>query len=1067
MQPIYRSMETLRRLNQALLFSNLLLLFYFNPRIHFRILRLLTGETPLPCTSYLLTTYITAFPIHIRFRNMMRTFGCGRPLLRCSRAAQSRITYGSRFASNDADEFMQTTNASYMEEMYDAWRKDPSSVHASWRAYFGNLDAGVPTSRAFQTPPNLALGAVESVPQAGNAGGEVLDHLKAQMLVRAYQVRGHFRAKVDPLERELGYNSNRPTPKEFTLSYYGWSEKDLERTINLGPGILPGFEVDGKVSLTLRELIDALERTYCSTYGVQYMHIPNRDACDWIRAKVEIPVPYNFSKDEKRRILDRFMWATIFEQFLSTKFPNDKRFGLEGGESMVPGMKELIDAAVDGGIEYVVAGMPHRGRLNVLSNVVRKPHEEIFHEFHGSATVDEGSGDVKYHLGMNYQRPTTGGKKVTLSLVANPSHLEAEDPVVEGQARAVQDSLKDQSRDKAMAVLLHGDAAVAAQGVVYETMGTHLLKNYTTGGTVHVIVNNQIGFTTDPRSGRSTPYPSDFAKTMDVPVFHVNADDVEAVVWIFRLAAEWRARFKRDIVIDMFCYRKYGHNETDQPAFTQPMMYDLVSKKRPALEMYCQKLVAEGTFTEQEIKEHRDWIWATLETSFDKSKTQPPAREEQWVGAPWKDFKTSKELAEEVLPHEPTYISEESFKEIGHAVSSWPDGFNVHRNLQRILKNRGKAIDQGEGIDWSTGEALAFGSLLKEGFNIRVSGQDVERGTFSQRHAVLHDQKTGETVVPLKSVAPDPDNLTVTNSHLSEYGVLGFEYGYSLFDPRNLVMWEAQFGDFANTAQVIIDQFIAAGETKWLQRSGIVMSLPHGYDGQGPEHSSARIERYLLLGNEDSRYFPTSEQLERQHQDANMAIAYPSTPANLFHLLRRQMRRQFRKPLILFFSKALLRHPLARSSIDEFISPESGFEWVIEDKELGKSINDREGIRRIVICSGQVYATLYKTRSDRELKDVAFVKVEQYHPFPFEKLRDLIDSYPSLEDIVWCQEEPLNAGAWSYIQPRLQVTIDNTQNYNGLQARYAGREPSASVAAGTKSRHLEEESAFVTEALRL
>lgn len=1022
---------------------------------------------PSPERRSFLTTYITVFPTHYRPQEMLRALGRGKPLVRCSLVRQAQNRIGSRFATTDADSFAQATNAGYIDEMYDAWREDPNSVHASWRAYFNNLEKGQPSARAFQSPPNLTLGAVDNVPKAGEGSVEVLDHLKAQMLVRAYQVRGHFRAKVDPLHRELGYNTSLNTPKEFTLEYYHWSEKDLDRTINLGPGILPGFEVNGKVSLTLRELIEALEHTYCSTYGVQYMHIPNRDACDWIRSKVEIPVPYDFTKDEKRRILDRFMWATIFEQFLSTKFPNDKRFGLEGGESMVPGMKELIDVAVDSGTEYIVAGMPHRGRLNVLSNVVRKPHEEIFHEFHGSATVDEGSGDVKYHLGSNYQRPTTGGKKVTLSLVANPSHLEAEDPVVLGQARAVQDSHKDTTRDKAMGILIHGDAAVAAQGVVYETMGTHLLKNYTTGGTVHVIVNNQIGFTTDPRAGRSTPYPSDFAKSMDVPVFHVNADDIEAVVWIFRIAAEWRAKFKRDVVIDLFCYRKYGHNETDQPAFTQPMMYDVIANKKPALEDYCKKLVAEGTFTEQEIKEHRDWIWETLETSFEKSKTQPPAREEQWVGAPWKDFKTSKELSEEVLPHEPTFISEDTFKEVGNAISSWPEGFNVHRNLQRILKNRGKAIDSGEGVDWSTGEALAFGSLLKEGFNVRVSGEDVERGTFSQRHAVLHDQKDGNLFVPLKTVAPDPDNVTVTNSHLSEYGVLGYEYGYSLFDPRNLVMWEAQFGDFANTAQVIIDQFIAAGESKWLQRSGIVLSLPHGYDGQGPEHSSARIERYLLLGNEDSRYFPTPEQLERQHQDANMAIAYPSTPANLFHLLRRQMHRQFRKPLILFFSKSLLRHPLARSTMEEFTSPESGFEWVMEDRELGKSINDREGIRRLVICTGQVYTTLYKARAQNELKDVAFMKIEQLHPFPFDQLRTMINTYPSLEDIVWCQEEPLNAGAWSYVQPRLQVTLDNTENYRGMQPRYAGREPSASVAAGTKSRHLEEEESFVVDALQL
>lgn len=987
---------------------------------------------------------------------------------------------GRRMASTDQDSFMETTNAVYMDEMYHAWKQDPSSVHVSWQAYFKNLDGGVPSSAAFQAAPPASLAKSAPMPTTGPASlseahttmnNDTLNHLKAQMLVRAYQVRGHFHAKVDPLHLNSGWELSFKTgfPKlasELTPEYYGWTKpEDLEQEITLGPGLIPRFGEGKKIKI--KELIAALDKTYCSSYGVQYMHIPSRHMCDWIRERIEVPEPFKFSKDEKRSILDRAMWATVFEQFLATKFPNDKRFGLEGGETMVPGLKFMIDKLVSEGVEDIFIGMPHRGRLNVLSNVVRKPNENIFAEFHGSTTFDEGSGDVKYHLGMNYQRPTNSGKYVNLSLVANPSHLEAEDPVVLGLARAAQNSKDDtKTHDKSLGILLHGDAAVEGQGVVYETMGLHTLKNYSTGGTIHVIVNNQIGFTTDPRSGRSTPYPSDFAKTMDAPVFHVNGDDIEACVFIFELAAKWRKEFKRDCIIDMFCYRKHGHNEIDQPAFTQPMMYSVINKKKPALDYYKEQLLKEGSFTEKEIQEHHDWIWGILEEAFKKSKDFESKDADQWVATEWRDFKTAKELATEILDHHPTNISEETFKKVGNTVSSWPEGFNVHRILQRILNNRKKSIDEGEGVDMSTAEALAFGSLLQEGYEVRVSGQDVERGTFSQRHAVLHDQKTGETHTPLKTLAETPNKLCITNSHLSEYGVYGFEYGYSLHDPRSLVMWEAQFGDFANTAQVITDQFMASGESKWNQRSGIVVSLPHGYDGQGPEHSSARIERYLQLGDEDPRSFPSEEKLQRLHQDANIAIAYPTTPGNLFHLLRRQMHREFRKPLVLCFSKALLRHPLARSSISEFTQTER-FQPIIEDPELGKSINDKSGIKRLILCSGQVYTSLVKSRADNKITDTAILRIEQLHPFPWEQLRDAFNSYSGLEDIVYCQEEPLNAGCWQHVSPRLEVVLNETENYKGIRPRYAGRDPSASVAVGVKKKHIAQEEALLADALKL
>ncbi len=951
--------------------------------------------------------------------------------------------------------------------MYYAWKQDPSSVHTSWNAYFHNMESGkISPAQAFIPPPSIVPTPVGGIPSL-SPGADILQnedvttHLKVQLLVRAYQVRGHQKAKIDPLGISFGDDKTKPIPRELTLDHYGFTEADLDKQITLGPGILPRFAQGGVKTKTLREIVNDCERLYCGSYGVEYVHIPSREQCDWIRERIEIPTPYKYSSDEKRRILDRLIWATSFESFLSTKFPSDKRFGLEGAESTVPGMKAIIDRSVELGVEDIVIGMPHRGRLNMLSNVVRKPNESIFSEFTGSVAVDEGSGDVKYHLGMNYQRPTPSGKRVNLSLVANPSHLEAEDPVVLGQVRSIQHYKKDVGDfEKALGILLHGDAAFAAQGVIYETMGFTGLPAYSTGGTIHLIVNNQIGFTTDPRFARSTPYPSDIAKSIDAPIFHVNADDIESVIFICGLAAEWRATFHTDVIIDIVGYRKYGHNETDQPSFTQPLMYKKIGEKKCVIDYYVDKLIKEKTFTPEDINEHKKWVWNTLEESFSKSKDYKPEIRE-WVSSPWDNFKTQKELHTEILPHLPTSITKDEVVHLGEVIATAPSTFKVHKNLQRILASRKKSTDSGEGIDWSTGEALAFGSLVAEGHHVRLSGEDVERGTFSQRHAVLHDQESENVYTPLKHVSKDQADFVVSNSSLSEYGVLGFEYGYSLTSPDALVIWEAQFGDFANTAQVIIDQFIAAGESKWAQRTGLVLSLPHGYDGQGPEHSSARIERYLQMANEDSRKFPLEEKLVRQHQDCNMQIAYPTTPANLFHLLRRQQHRQFRKPLILFFSKSLLRHPLARSNIEEFIG-DSHFQWIIEDVEHGKSIGNKEDIKRLVICSGQVYTALHKHRATNEIKDTAFLKIEQFHPFPYEQLRDSIESYGNLRDIVFTQEEPMNMGPWSYLEPSIRTTLGETQ-YKDLGFRYAGRNPSSSVAAGTKRKHLAEENAFLED----
>ncbi|CAH2352313.1 2-oxoglutarate dehydrogenase, mitochondrial [[Candida] railenensis] len=982
------------------------------------------------------------------------------------RLAVPSICGGRRLLATAPDSFLQSNNAAYIDEMYDAWKQDPSSVHVSWNAYFKNIESSSTSpANAFQAPPTLipspAGGMAAFIPGTDPTTSEdVVTHLKVQLLVRAYQVRGHQKARVDPLGISFGDNSE--TPKELSLDYYGFTDADMKKQITLGPGILPRFAEDGKKTMSLREIVDNCERLYCQSYGIEYIHIPSKEQCDWLRERIEIPTPFKYSPDEKRQILDRLIWATSFEAFLSSKFPNDKRFGLEGAEAVVPGLKALIDTSVEYGVEDVVIGMPHRGRLNMLSNVVRKPNESIFSEFTGSKEFDEGSGDVKYHLGMNYARPTTSGKHVNLSLVANPSHLEASDPVVLGKTRAILHYKNDIGEfKKSMPILLHGDAAFAGQGVVYETMGFANLPAYSTGGCVHIIVNNQIGFTTDPRFARSTLYPSDIAKSFNAPIFHVNADDIEACIFVFNLAAEWRATFHSDVIIDVVGYRKYGHNETDQPAFTQPLMYQKIAQKKSVIDYYTEQLIKENTFSKADIEEHKKWCWNTLEESFSKSKEyQPTSRE--WLSTPWEDFKSPKELATEILPHLPTAVEESVLKDIGAKISDAPEGFEVHRNLKRILNTRKKTVETGEGIDWATGEALAFGSLTLEGYHVRVSGQDVERGTFSQRHAVLHDQNSEATYTPLQHLSEEQASFDISNSSLSEYGVMGFEYGYSLTSPDALVQWEAQFGDFANTAQVIVDQFLSGAESKWKQRSGLVLSLPHGYDGQGPEHSSGRIERYLQMCNEDPRYFPSPEKLERQHQDCNMQVAYPTTPANLFHLLRRQMHRQFRKPLIVFFSKSLLRHPLARSELSEFTG-ESHFQWIIDDVELNKSIGSKEDIKRVVLCSGQVYTALHKKRASLEDKTTALVKIEQIHPFPYAQLKETLDSYGSLEDLVWCQEEPLNMGSYAFVQPRIGTVLKESENHKDKDLRFAGRDPSASIAAGSKSMHTVEEDHFLNE----
>ncbi|PVU84748.1 hypothetical protein BB559_005143 [Furculomyces boomerangus] len=998
-----------------------------------------------------------------------------------------------------SESFLSGNISPYVEEMYAAYLQDPQSVHVSWRSYFKNVDKGLSPGIAFTSPPNELLSGTAINPSMnaiedlathertlnGRTGassthyethgfGTVIDHLKVQLLVRAYEVRGHHLAKLDPLEITNAEIKDF-SAKELQLEYYGFTESDMSKKFNLGPGILPYFVEAGVTELTLKQIHDNLTNIFCGTLGVEFTHIADREHCDWFRKRIEIPNRLTLSKEDKVRILDRLIWGTLFEKYSAVKFPSQKRFGLEGMESLIPGLKEFIDHSVELGVESIIMGMAHRGRLNVLSNVVRKPNESIFCEFSGDLGPSvEGSGDARYHLGMNFIRPTPSGKKVHLSLLANPSHLETTDPVVLGKTRAHQTDLNDTDRKRCLALLIHGDAAFAAQGIVYETMGFSDLPGYTTGGTVHVIVNNQIGFTTDPRFARSTSYPSDLAKAINAPILHVNSDDPEAVVFAFKLAAEWRQTFGKDVVLDLVGYRRHGHNETDQPSFTQPLMYKIIKTKKTSLEEYSEKLVAEKTFTPEEIQKNKDTVWDLLDQSYVKSKDYVP-RSAEWVSSSWPGFKSLSQLAVETLPSIPTGVKREAINNLIDPLTVVPEGFNIHPLLRKILGQRREVLLSGKGIDWAAAEALAAGTLLSQGKGVRLSGQDVERGTFSHRHWVLHDQERDSVEHrPLSHVSPTQGHFTVSNSSLSEYGTLGYELGYSLANPNILVMWEAQFGDFANTAQVIIDQCISSGEKKWLQRTGLTMLLPHGFDGQGSEHSSARLERYLQMCDEHPYIFPTPEQIARQHQDINMQVANLTTPANYFHILRRQVVRDFRKPLILMTSKKLLRFPLAKSNIEDILE-NTGFQPYIHEPntsnpESNFTLLPPDEITTHILCTGQVYYTLMQARNLNNLKHVAISRVEQLHPFPWDLVRDSLDKYKNCKDFVWAQEEPLNMGAWAFIEPRLRTTFLNTKhhsNHNGSQPalRYAGRAPSGPVATSNPKQHSFEEWSLVSTAL--
>jgi 2-oxoglutarate dehydrogenase E1 component len=854
------------------------------------------------------------------------------------------------------------------------------------------------------------------------------------MLIRAYRVRGHLEADLDP----LGLIKREPH-QELDPKSYGFTPEDWDRQIYIG-------NVLGREFATLREIYQILRETYCGKIGVEFMHIQDPAQKHWIQERVEsIRNQTQFTDRGKRAILERLTHAETFERFLDRKYTGTKRFGLDGGESMIPALEQILKRGGQLGLKEVVIGTAHRGRLNMLANLMGKPFSAIFSEFQGNPANPEdvqGSGDVKYHLGTSADRDFDGNV-IHLSLTANPSHLEAVNPVVIGKVRAKQMQRgylkREETRREVMGLLIHGDAAFAGQGLVAETLDLSELKGYRVGGTIHFIINNQIGFTTNPANSRSGPYCSDVAKMIQAPIFHVNGDDPEAVVHVARIATEFRQEFKKDIVVDMFCYRRFGHNEADEPAFTQPIMYRAIAKQPTTRQLYAQRLAQEGVVTEAEAAAMLSDFQARLEHDFEASATYRPNKAD-WLEGAW----TGLERASGGDRRGETAVPLETLREVGVALTRVPEGFNANRKILRQLQNRRRMIETGERIDWATAEALAWGTLLIEGTPVRVSGQDSARGTFSQRHAVLVDQETEAKYAPLENLSPGQAHFEIIDSPLSEASVLGFEYGYSLAEPRTLVIWEAQFGDFANGAQVIIDQFISSGESKWLRMSGVTLLLPHGHEGQGPEHSSGRLERWLQLCAED-----------------NMQVVNITTPANYFHALRRQMHRNFRKPLIVMTPKSLLRHKLATSSLAE-MGPGTTFHRVLWD--LTPKARNGE-VRRVVLCSGKVYYDLLETKRERGADKVELIRVEQLYPFPANALKEVLGGHSQAE-VIWCQEEPQNMGAWTYMSPRLERVLEEL-GAKYRRPRYVGRPESASPATGLLHRHNEEQAKLVDEALSL
>lgn len=959
------------------------------------------------------------------------------------------------------DSHLSGTAGAYLEEMYESWSRDPKSVHASWDAYFKGAAYTAPPSLGNTDPNQVPLSAFAgsmgnvSLAETSKPSSKVIDaHLAVQATIRSYQVRGHLAAQIDPLNLN---NMPKEEAKRLIIRSVQVHESDLDTQYQLPSTTWIGGK---EKALPLREIIKRLEQVYCGSIGAEFMHIHNLDEVNWIREKLETPNAFTMSPKDKRLLLARISRATGFEGFLARKYVSEKRFGLEGVEMLIPCMKAIVDKSTEYGVESVVMGMPHRGRLNVLANVCRKPLEQIFTQFAGLEAADEGSGDVKYHLGTYIERLNRAtNKNIKLAVVANPSHLEAADPVVQGKVRAEQFYRGDQEGKRVMSMLLHGDAAFAGQGVVYETFHMTELPDYTTRGTIHIVANNQVGFTTDPRFSRSSPYCTDVARVVNAPIFHVNADDPEAVIQVANIAAEYRARFHKDVVVDLVGYRKHGHNEIDEPMFTQPIMYTIIKKHKNVLELYAEKLIAEGVVTKQEVQDVIEKYEKICEEAHQKASEETQVFHKHWLDSPWSGFFEGKDP----LKAPPTGVHEETLTHIGKRFSSGPPNapdFKIHKGLERIHKSR-LELTNNRTIDWALAEAMAFGSLMKEGVHVRLSGQDVERGTFSHRHHVLHHQtEDGSMYNALANLYPDQAPYTVCNSSLSEYGVLGFELGYSMTNPNSLVIWEAQFGDFANTAQCIIDQFISSGQAKWVRQSALVMLLPHGMEGMGPEHSSCRPERFLQLCADDPEYFPPIEEefAIKQLSHINMIVANCSNPANYFHILRRQLSLPFRKPLILMTPKSLLRHPECRSSYDE-MTPGTEFRRIIKDS--GPANKNPDNVKRLIFCTGKVYYDLIKARRELNKEDtIAISTIEQISPFPFDLVKEECDKY-SNANLIFVQEEHKNQGAWSYCQPRLQTAIGGYSR----RVHYVGRDVAPSPATGSKAQHNREFKAFIDDSM--
>ncbi len=992
---------------------------------------------------------------------------------------RSQRTTSRDMAKTDQNDVFERTsflyggNAQYLEQLYKQFQDDPSSVDPQLQDYFAQLGDKPEDVRAeakgasWQRPDWPVTGNGEYVSamdgdwgaaeknlepkiadKAKSAGATLtahelkkatLDSVRALMMIRAYRMRGHLAADLDPLK--LKEEAIQP---ELDPLSYGFVEADMDRPIFID-------HVLGLEKATLREIISILKRTYCSTLGVEFMHISNPEQKAWIQERIEGKhKEITFTPEGRKAILRKVVIGEGFEQFLNIKYTGTKRFGLDGGESMIPALEQIIKRGGAMGVDSIVLGMAHRGRLNVLANVMEKPFAAIFNEFKGGSSTPEeveGSGDVKYHLGSSSDR-AFDGNNVHLSLTANPSHLEIVDPVVLGKARAKQDRKKDQDRTSCLPLLIHGDAAFAGQGVIAECFGLSDLRGHKSGGSIHFIINNQIGFTTSPIWARSSPYPSDVAKMIEAPIFHCNGDDPEAVVYAAKVATEFRQTFGRPVVIDMFCYRRYGHNEADEPFFTQPRMYKAIKKHTNVAKLYANRLMDDGVLTHEEFGEMINEYRSQLDKDFVAADTYKPNKAD-WLDGHWSGLNKANDADDPRRGM--TGVVSDTLRKVGKTITTIPENFTAHKTLVRIYKARAKMIETGQGIDWAVAEGLAFGTLLEDGYPIRLSGQDVQRGTFSHRHAVLVDQENEERYTPLNYLEKDNNAaIEVINSMLSEEAVLGFEYGYSLSAPNTMVLWEAQFGDFANGAQVIFDQFLSSGERKWLRMSGLVVLLPHGYEGQGPEHSSARLERYLQMCAED-----------------NMQVANCTTPANYFHILRRQMKRNFRKPLIMMSPKSLLRHKKCVSPLEDF-DADSTFHRILWDhNDPGYGTADTlvadEKIHRVVLCTGKVYFDLFAEREKKGIDDIYLMRVEQLYPFPHKALIKDLARFKNAE-FVWCQEEPYNMGAWMFVQPNIEWVL-NYINARNVRPRYVGRPASASPATGLMSSHLKQLQAFLDDAL--